>query len=401
MALEAVKTPSPPKSDTSAESHPSTKPTVKPVAGPAKVRPRHRRIVWSFVFCVLLPFTTSSVYLWGVARDQFISSLSFSVRTESMQSALDFLGGFSNMTGNSTNDVDIIKQFIESQDLVRHMEAKHHVSEAFSKGWPSDFIFAYNPNGTLEDLHKYWSRNVRISTSSGLITLSVRTYDPQRSREIILAIFDASKELINHLSQEARDDATRFTREDLQKAENRLRIARDEITQFRLRSKIVDPMASLQAEIGILASLQAQLAEALVQKELLTKTSGEQDPRVNEINRKIDALRIQIDLEQQKFSQSGKNNSQGDYATLFSQYERLAAERQFAEETYRAAMVAHDVALTEAKMNSRYLAMHVQPTLAEKSLFPDRAVQAAVTGLFLVLVWSVGLLIYYSIRDRR
>lgn len=365
------------------------------------MRKRHRRIIWSFLFCVILPFAAYSTYLWGVARDQYIASLSFSVRAESMQSALDFLGGFTSMAGGSSNDVEILKQFIESQDLVRYMEQTETVSEAFSIGWPEDRIFAYDPDGTLEDLHKYWGRNVRISTDADLMTLTVRSYDAQRSREIALAIFEASKTLINQLSQEARDDATRFTREDLERAEDRLSNARDELTQFRLRSGIVDPVASLQAEIGILTSLQAQLAEALVEKELLSKTSRQQDPRIGEINRKIDALQVQINLEQQKYAKSGPSGEGSDYARLFSQYERLAAELEFAEQTYRAAIVAHDVALSEAKLNSRYLAMHVQPTLAEKSLFPDRPVQLAVAGLFLILAWSVGLLIYYSIRDRR
>ncbi len=365
------------------------------------MRPRHRRIIWSFLLGVVLPFAACSAYLWGVARDQYISSLSFSVRTENMQSALDVLGGFSSMAGSSSNDVEILKQFIESQDLVRHMEQTESVSEAFSIGWPEDWVYAYDLNGTLEDLHKYWGRNVRISTDADLMTLTVRSYDAQRSLEISLAIFEASKTLINQLSQEARDDATRFTREDLQRAEERLSNAREELTQFRLRSGIVDPMAFLQAKIGILTNLQAQLAEALVEKELLSKTSLQEDPRISGINRKIDALQVQVRLEEQKFAKSGPSGEGSDYARLFSQYERLAAELEFAEQTYRAAIVAHDVALSEAKLNARYLAMHVQPTLAEKSLFPDRPVQLSVAGLFLILAWSVGLLIYYSIRDRR
>lgn len=305
------------------------------------------------------------------------------------------------MASGTSNDVEILKQFIESQDLVRAIEQSEKVSEAFARGWPADFIFAFNPEGTLEDLHKYWGRNVRISTFAGLMTLTVRSYDAQRSQQIALSVFEASKTLINQLSQEARNDATRFTREELQRAEDRLSLAREELTQFRLISGIVDPLASLQAEIGILTSLQAQLADSLVEKELLSKISRQQDPRVNEISRKIDALQVQIDLEQKKYAKSDSSEGGNDYARLFSQYERLAAEMQFAEQTYRAAIVAHDVALSEAKLTSRYLAMHVQPTIAEKSLFPDRPVQLAVTGLFLLLAWSVGLLIYYSIRDRR
>lgn len=378
-------------------------PSHAAIAGPAKMRRRHHKIVFSFLLVVILPFILCAGYLWNFAKDQYVANISFSVRTENTQSAIDLLGGMSTMLGGSGvgNDPEIIKQFIASADLVTYIEQKEKVSEVFSAGWPQDFIFAYNPSGTIEDLHKYWQRNVYISIDDGLISLSVRSYDALRSRDIALSVFDVSQKLVNKLSQEAREDATRFSREDLLRAEDRLLKAREAMTQFRLQTKIVDPMATLQAEIGILSSLQAQLAEALVQKELLSKTSTEQDPRISDLNRKVDALRTQIEIERRKFAQDSENRDGQDYATLFSTFEHLSAEREFAEEAYRVATVAHDVALTDAKMNSRYLAMHVKPTVAQKSLFPDRPIQLLVVGIFLVLFWSLGLLIYYSIRDRR
>lgn len=401
MALEEVKDAS--TASPSASSPPS-KAQIRPVAGPATVRPRHRRILMSFATIVLLPLVACAVYLWEFAQDQYISTTSFSVRAEGMQSALDLLGGgVSAMMGGggSTNDPEIIKQFIESPDLVRRIEEREAVSDVFSLGWPRDFIFAYDPDGKLEDLHAYWKRNVFITIENGLITVDVRSYDAARSKEIAYAIFEESRDLVNYLSQEARDDATRFSREELAKAEKRLKAAREAMTQFRLESKIVDPMATLQAEIGILSSLQAQLAEALVQQELLSKTSQERDPRLTDISRKIAALRTQIDLERNKFAQDVGQRQGQDYATLFSQFERILAEREFAEESYRASAIAYDSALAEAKMNSRYLAMHIRPNQAEKSLYPDRIVQFLVAGLFLFLLWSIGLLFYYSVRDRR
>lgn len=375
----------------------------RPIAGPAVMRLRHYRIIASFGLCVLAPLLLSAIYLWGFARDQYISSMSFSVRTENMQSAVDMLGGLSSLAGvsGSNNDVQVIKQFIESTDMVRQVEDKVKLEDAFSLAWPRDFLFAYNPSGTLEDLHDYWNRSVSTSISDGLMTLKVRSYDPEMSYEISEAVFEASRKLINQLSQEAREDATRFTREDLDRAEERLKSAREAMTEFRLRTQIVDPSATLQAQMGILTTLQSQLAEALVQRDLLQKTARKDDPRIAEVTRRIDSLQAQISIEQEKFGKGGQGPGGEDYATLFSQYERLSSEQQFAEEAYRAAMVAHDFALTEAKLKSRYLAVHVRPTVAQKSLYPNRGIKLLVAGLFLFLLWSVGVLIYYSVRDRR
>ena len=76
-------------------------------------------------------------------------------------------------------------------------------------------------------------------------------------------------------------------------------------------------------------------------------------------------------------------------------------DREFAEETYRAALTALEVARDEAARQSRYLATYITPTLAEEAEYPRRFMLSALAGLFLLLGWSIGVLIYYSIRDRK
>lgn len=75
-------------------------------------------------------------------------------------------------------------------------------------------------------------------------------------------------------------------------------------------------------------------------------------------------------------------------------------DREFAEETYRAALAALDVARAKASRQSRYLATYIEPTLAESSAYPDRLLIELLSGLFLVLSWAVMVLVYYAIRDR-
>lgn len=369
---------------------------------PAAVpRPRHYRLAFSFAVVVLVPTIAMTLYLWGLARDQYISTMSLTVRTEDTQSAIDMLGGLSNISGSSSSDIDVLQQYIQSSDLVSQARLVPRFEEAFSRGWPYDFLYAYEPGGTIEDYHNFWNSAVTTSTEAGLLTVKVRSYDPQTSYEISQFIYDQSKSLINNLSAEAREDATSFTRRELDRAEDRLSAARQDLTTYRLRNQIVDPSATLAAQMGILTNLQTELANALVQRSLLEKTSSQTDPRSAEVNRRIDALTAQIEQEQEKFGSGGVGPGGEDYANLFADYEKLFTEQTFAEESYRAAMVAHDSALAKAQMRSRYLAIHVQPTRAEKSMFPDRPITLMVLIVFVTLAWAVGLLVYYSIRDRQ
>ena len=59
------------------------------------------------------------------------------------------------------------------------------------------------------------------------------------------------------------------------------------------------------------------------------------------------------------------------------------------------------MARAEARRQSRYLAAHVEPTRAERALYPRRATLIGLAALFLTLGWSVLMLIWYNVRDNR
>ena len=371
------------------------------IAEPAKMKPRHHRILQSFLLIVIAPMVLSAVYLWGFAKDQYISSMSFSVRTENLQSATDLLGGLSSITGSSSSDVDILTQYIASGDLVRLIESDIDLKRIFSAGWPNDFLFAYDPSGQFEDLLDYWNSKVFTKSENGIVTLLVRSYDPETSNQIILAVYEANRQLINRLSDEAHGDATRFSRDELKIAEERLASAREALTNFRLEALIVDPNATLEAQMRILTQLQVQQAEAFIEKDLLIRTARLDDPRVSGVSKRIHALQAQIDIERSKFGHGGQGPGGENYANLFATYERLASAMHFVEEAYRLSQLAYNTSIAEGKRKARYLVAHVKPIVAEKSVYPKRPIQLFIVVLFVTLLWSVGLLIYYSIRDRR
>jgi capsular polysaccharide transport system permease protein len=154
-------------------------------------------------------------------------------------------------------------------------------------------------------------------------------------------------------------------------------------------------------------NLQQQLAEAFIEFDLIRETTNPNDPRVTQAARRIEVIRARIRDERQSFATdgpqgSGSQDSVGgeDYPRLIAEYEGLVVDREFAEETYRAALAAFDLARANAQRQSRYLATYVEPTRAERAEYPRRFVIAALAGGFLLLAWSVMALIYYSVRDR-
>lgn len=370
-----------------------------PVAGEARFRPRHRFVVLSLVVVVLLPLLVSAAYLWGVAKDQYASTVGFSVRREDASAAADILGGLTSLTKSSSSDTDILYEYLRSQKMVADMDARLNLRDMWSKP-TGDPVFTLARDGTVEDLMDYWQRMVRTSydSTTGLIEVRVLAFDPADANLIAQALLDESARMINDLSAAAREDAVRYAREDLAAAEDRLRNAREALTAFRVKNQIVDPSTDFQTQAGLVGTLENQLAEAQIEIDLLAGVS-ENDPRLVQAKRRAEVILARIAAERAKVGADGAGMR--DLAALAADYERLVVDREFAEKAYVAALSAYDSTRAESQRISRYLAAHVLPTTAEVSRYPERLTILGLMALFLGLIWAIGTLIGYSLKDRR
>lgn len=372
---------------------------LRPPAAPAKPKRRHIGILASFGVFVLAPFAAALGYMTLVAEDQFASTVGFSVRNEDVATPVELFGGIADVGSSGSSDSDILFEFIQSQEMVATLDAQLNLTQIYTK--ESDPLFAYDPSGTIEDLHAYWDRMVRVTydTTTELIEIRALAFTPQDAQSVSTAIFDESARLIDELSAIAQQDTIAFAKTELNRSVDRLKLARERMTAYRARTQIVDPTADLQGQMGLLSTLQQQLAEALIAADLLRDSTRESDPRVASANRRITAIEARIEEERLKLGQGGAG--QEGYAELLSEYERLAVDRQFAEQAYTASLAAYDQALAEARRKSRYLAAFIKPTLAEASEYPDKPVLLGVGAFFLLMAWATGVLVFYSIRDRR
>ena len=356
----------------------------------------------SFVVCVLLPAIITSWYLWARAADQFASTLGFSVRKENVSSAIELLGGFTNLTGSSSADTDILYDYMHSQRLVSEIDADLDLREIWSKP-TSDPIFAYAAPGSIETLQDYWARQVQVTydNATRLIEIRVLAFDPADAQAIATALFDKSTAMINRLNDTAKADAMRVASGERDKAEVRLKDARTAMTAFRNRTQTIDPASDLQSQAGLLANLQSQLAEALIDSDMLAASTQNANARGTQAATRIKVIEDRIAAERAKLGLGTNGATSEVFATMVGDYERLSVDREFAETGYRAAQLAYEAVQADARRQTLYLAAHIAPTLAETAQFPQRQVILGTVVMFLFLAWSIAAMVYYSVRDRR
>jgi capsular polysaccharide transport system permease protein len=376
-----------------------------PPANHAKPKTRHWGLIASFVAIFVIPTIISAFYLYTKAADQYASTLGFTVRSEDISSAMDLLGGLGASFGSAGNhDADILYEYISSQELVREIDSDLDLKEKFSVNADQDPLFSFSTvDTTIEELTSYWQRMVQINydSGSGLIEIKVLAFRPEDARAIAEAIYVKSSTMINNLTNLARDDATRYAEEDLNLALQRLKSAREALTAFRLTNEIVDPNADIQAQMGLLTTLQTQQAAALIEYDLISEVARSGDPRLEQAQRRLLVIEARIAEERKKFGVGGGGPNGSNYATTISEFERLSVDREFAERAYAAAFSAMDGARAEATRQSRYLAAYIRPTIAEKSEYPQRSLLLGLVALFSFLIWGILSLIFYALRDRK
>lgn len=367
-------------------------------------RRRHTALIHTFVFFVLLPIGVASWYLEYRAADQYESRIAFSVRREDAVSPAEMLGGLAGFSGSSSRDTDILFEYIRSGDLVRILDDAFDLRRIFATNSVTDPVFAFDPDGTIEDLTRYWRRMLRVSydPSTGLLSVSVRAFKAEDAFQLSDAILKESRLLINELSAIAREDITRQAEDELVTAEIALREARTALTEFRAKTQIVDPRADLQGQVGLISALQEQLADEMIRVDLLRTQTREGDTRIVSGEQRIAIIRARIAAERQKVGTGIDAPASGtDYARLVGIHESLSVELEIAEATYAAARTAVDAARAEAGRQSRYIAAFVKPSLPERSTGPKTAVILGVMSAFLILSWFLLTLVFYALRDRR
>jgi len=358
---------------------------------------------------VLAPFVAATAYLYTRAADQYHSAVAFSIRSEEVASATaGLLGALTQIGGGSASDAAILYEYIRSPEIVAAVDARLDLRTIWNRpgtdwdgGWDGgDPFFTLGDDGSIEALHAQWLRMVAVSydSAAGIIDVVARAFTPEDARAISAAILDESSALVNQLSEQSREDAVRFAREELAEAEAHLRDVRATLGDFRRTHSIVDPSTDVAGQSGLLNALNAELAAALVERDVLLSYAAEGDQRVIQANRRITAITERIEDERRTLGVTGVA---GSLPEVVGRYEELAVDLEFANTAYTQTLAGLAGARAEARRQSRYLAAHVSPTLATTPLYPRRALLAGLTGLFLLLGWGTLMLVYYNVRDSR
>jgi capsular polysaccharide transport system permease protein len=364
-----------------------------------RLRERLPRVSPIFLGTVIVPTLLATVYYGLIASDVYISESRFIVRSPQRPVQAGALGSFLQSTGftHSQDDTYAVQDFITSRDALRQLDQKLSLSKMFSQ--PGiDFLNRFGAldwDKSFEMLYRYYKKRVTVEydSASSISTLRVSVFSAEDANRINDLLLGMSEQLVNQMSDRARQDIVRYAQGEVDEAEHRAADAAVALAAFRNRNVVIDPEKQSTFQLQQVSKLQDELIGTQTQVAQLRLVTPD-SPQIPVLQTKLDTLQAAIDAETAKVA-----GQRGSLSGKAAAYERVALEREFADKQLGIALGALETARNEAQHQQLYLERIVQPNLPDIAIEPRRFRSVVIVLLLGLLAWGILTLLVASIRE--
>ncbi len=373
------------------------------VSAPRPRRPswlrRHVRLV-CFIIFVVAPTAAVGTYYFGYAADQYESDAEFVVRGPSAQPQ-GTLSTLLETTGlsHAQEDTYAVNDYILSRDALSEMINTQDLKVVFNRP-EADALsrFPLFPQmATFEHFFKYYLKHVDVAMDSttGVSTLSVRTYRATDSASVAGALLNAGENLINRMNDRQRENAMRDARKEVVIAEARVSSVASQISDFRNKEALLDPTKQSVPMLAAINDLQTLLSRTDLQISQLT-TSTPRSPLIPDLRRRADALQGQIQDARSKIT--GTDSS---LVPKIAAFDMLELQRQFADKQLASATTSLEEARLQAERQQLYLETIVRPNTPDYPAYPKGLSSTAIAFATFLTLYVAGTLLIAGAREHR
>lgn len=353
---------------------------------------------------LVLPIIVGVLYFGLIAADRYVSHTEFVVRNAEQsgagrlasmittQAAAVSTGG----SGGGDSDANVVVSFMKSHDGMSVVDQGLGLRQLFSRD-EADFAMAY-PGLFRSDsayrLKRYFDSMVSVEydPATSVIKLTTEAFRPEDAKAVGEALLSGAEALVNRIDTRARQDAIKAAAEQVAAAHKEVIEAQAKLTAFRLREKMIDPVAMSGVIIETIAGLAAKSVELKAQLSDMTKNAPANNQAVV-IRSQIASLEEQIAAQQRKLA--GPNSSM---TPILAEYQQLSLQREFADRIYAASLEQAEAARVQAGRQHVFIERISGPTLADYAIEPRRLLMIA---LIVIVAFSVFGILKHIVRDSR
>ncbi|MFK7889177.1 MAG: hypothetical protein AB8B63_00055 [Granulosicoccus sp.] len=355
-------------------------------------------IAKSLLTVVGIPTVVASIYYGAFASDIYISEASFAIRSAQVASSATGISALlsSPIVSAGSQDSMLVAEYIHSHDMMQRLQNSLDIRAHFSSQ-SIDPLSRLAENATAEEMRNYYRQKVDIRRESqaDVLTLKVRSFDPQLSFNAASSIIEISESLINNISDRMEADALTTANAEVDRAIQKVSAASAALSDFRGSNSSMDPIAESQALFGVVSSLDQKLTEA--EAELVEKRAFMRDDsaEIVSLRNRINALTKQLAVEKAKLL----GITDGRSSNLIADYQPLEVAHQLAQQQYASALGSLEMARLEAQRKKLYLVTFIEPSLPDEAVEPRRVLNVITIAVFSFAFFLIGGLMWSALQD--
>ena len=378
-------------------------------------------LVASFLSLVLMPIVAISVYYAFIASDQYATEIKFALKS-SEPSVLDSISGLAGLpSSQQAQDSRIIVAYIKSRSMVDEVMSNFNFENLYARS-DIDYISRFTSTVQIENIVKYWNRRVdaSVESQSNIISVEVRAFAAEESLQIAQQILQSAENLINRMSERARQAALKQSKDELERAQNALQLATDALRNARNEEGVLDPNLTAEVAGKVITVLRTELSAREQDYSVRSRDIDLNSPPMKILAAQIANLKSQIEKAERQLTskvspqlktdgplaQGALSDTGGKVAdtpkTLsasMSVLERFQVDLTLAQQQYASAAAAYEAARADVESQHAYLTPFVTPTLAEKPIYPKRWWSWALLVVPDIFIWLILVGVSFLIRD--
>jgi capsular polysaccharide transport system permease protein len=348
-----------------------------------------------FVAIVAIPNVVVSLYYGLIASDQYVSEAKFTVSSGAIPT-MDRLGSATGVPPILiVQDTQVVTSYINSRAMVEVLERLVGLRDLYGSH-AVDWWSRFRKDKPIEKFTDYWEKmcDTSISFPSGIVTLTVRAFNPDDTKRIADAVVQQSETLINDLNDRMRNDTVLAAERDMGRAAQDLAQARIQMEFERNAEGLIDVGQTSNAITDLISGLEGDLLKAQQQYQTELQYVTADAPQMQVLSSRIAAMQSQLqDLKGQLTSQTDQTVSATADKALsgkMTKFAELDLNERIAEKRYGLSVAAVEAARTLSERKMLYLHEIVAPALPQDPEYPKRWLDVGMTFLASLLAWGVA-----------
>lgn len=347
----------------------------------------------------LIPVLLAVLYFGFIASDRYVSEARVVVdRT-------DFSGGhtmdFASLltTGGNSHDIMLLRDHLRSVDMLNNLDTRLKLRAHYSDG-NYDFISRMWSNEASQELfHRHFLSRVRIEmdTLANVLSIRVQAYTPEMANAISIALVEEGEKFMNEMAHRLAREQVAFLEVQASQMKDRVMKTRYAVVEYQNAKGLVSPLGTAEAVSSIIAKLEGQLIELKAQRQAMLGYLSPKAPEVSQLNLQIGAYEKQLKEEQARLA-SPKGSTLN---RAIEEFQRLQLEAEFAQDTYKTALVALEKGRVEATRTLKKVSVLQNPTLPQYPVEPRRVYNIVVYTLAIMAITGTIQMFIAIIRDHK